>query len=129
MPFAWTNDNIERELSDIYETVGHLAMIAGHPYKSLVRARGPLPKASWPPRQGAYVDGPLRIEVASSRAGMIVELRIGESRWFELRQESFEAARVEFYDWGDYFGMSIDAGGVRISFGDAWNYPEHLDWM
>ena len=74
-----------------------------------------------------YVDGPLRLAIASSRAGLIVELRVGDSPWFEVRQEQFEAARFEAHDCGDYFGMSIDAGGYRVGFGDAWNYPEHLD--
>jgi hypothetical protein len=110
MSFAWINDNVKRDLSDIYQTVGHLAMIAGHPYENLIRARGPVPKAAWPPPLDDYVDGPLRVAVASSRAGLIAELSIGVAPWFEIRQECFEAANFHAYDWGDYFSMSIDRG-------------------
>jgi hypothetical protein len=86
-----------------------------------------VPQATWPTPQGHDVDGPLRVGIRSSPLGLIADLKIGDTPWFEVRQESFERAEIHVYDWGDYFSMSIDANGHRIGFQDAWNYD--LDWV
>jgi hypothetical protein len=125
MRFAWINDNVERQPADIYETVGLLAMIAGHPWKNLIRAHGPAPARARPRDDSDYVDGRLGIAIHSDADGMIVDLMLDGEPWFRVRQEELERCKFEVYDWGDYFGMSIQANGECISFEDAWNYSEH----
>jgi hypothetical protein len=129
MAFSWINDNVEEHPKNLYEAVGLLAMIAGHPWKNLVRARGPVATAAWPEPEPEiemdFVDGALGLGISSSPEGMIVHLTIDDRPWFEMRQENFESAVFVAYDWGDYFGMAIEAGGKRVQFGDAYNYSEN----
>ena len=71
------------------------------------------------------MDGRLGIAIHSGAGGMIVDLTLDGELWFRVRQEEFERCTLWVYDWGDYFEMSIQANGERISFSDAWNYSEH----
>lgn len=127
MACSWINDNFERPALDIYELVGFLTMIAGHPWKNLVTAGGPVPAHRRPDAVGQNFHGVLTVRVRSGPSGLIAELEVDEELWFTVRQEEFATASFTAYDWGDYFGMAIESGGERVEISDAYNYgEEHL---
>ncbi|WP_157592397.1 hypothetical protein [Solirubrobacter soli] len=122
MSFAWIRENSKRELADIYEVVGLLAMIAGHPGRNLVRVEGPAPVGDWPLPGDDRIDGRLTINVSAGPGGMIVECLIDAVPRFDLRQGEFSAGGYEFYDWGQYFGVVIETAGHRVRITDAYNH-------